>query len=85
MRGSQQTVDTTVTQGVSMRGKRRAELTGHVGQKGPGGETRDLNTGTDEEDRRGLRGRSYRPSSGALTEVLDTSGIGDTCPTTEEE
>lgn len=70
MRGWRQTVDGTVTQGVSTPGKRRAVLTGHVGQKAPGGETRDLNTGTDEVARRGLREVTDQ-AAGVITVVLD--------------
>ena len=47
-----------MTQNVSVRGKRRAELNGCVGQKVPGGETRILNKGIDYEERRELRGKS---------------------------
>lgn len=38
-------MDTTVTQNVSVKEGRRAELNGQVGQKVPEGETGDLNTG----------------------------------------
>lgn len=58
-------MDTKVIQNVSVKEGSRAELNGQVGQKVPEGETRDLNTGMDYEDRRDYEGEVKDQAVGA--------------------